>query len=415
MIHFVKIVQMALKSLMLHKFRSLLSVLGIIFGVMAVVAMMAVGEGAKRKSLRQIELLGTNNLIVRAVELTESEKRSAEEMQSLGLTLADARAIAGLPGASRIAAIREILVEGSRGATVGKPSVVGTTPDYAAITNIYPAEGRFIAEEDVFRRARVCVLGARVAQDGARAAQDGAGRAAVGDAIKLGGDWFTVMGILEDKDYSGSEEAAITPRNSNNDIYIPITAIPPGPGQNAEEARELWVQAETAPVVAELSNVVNETLRRTHHGVADYEVLVPSELLRQKQRTVHIFNLVLVCIAGISLVVGGIGIMNIMLATVSERTREIGICRAVGACRSDVVIQFLAESVVLTVLGGLLGITSGWVAARVIAASAGWTAIVSWQSVVAAAAISGLVGIFFGFYPALRAAQMDPLAALRLE
>ncbi|NQT21497.1 MAG: ABC transporter permease [Planctomycetes bacterium] len=408
MIHVVKIVQMALKSLMLHKFRSLLSVLGIIFGVMAVVAMMAVGEGAKRKSLRQIELLGTNNLIVRAVELTESEKRSAEEMQSLGLTLADVRTVAALPGASRVAAIREMLVEGSHGAIVGKPSVVGTTPDYAAITNIYPAEGRFIVEEDVHRRARVCVLGARAAHAGSR-------RAAVGDPIKLGADWFTVLGILEDKDYSGSEEAAITPRNSNNDIYIPISVIPAGATGDAQQADELWIQAEAASVVAEFSTVVNETLRRTHHGVADYEVLVPSELLRQKQRTIHIFNLVLVCIAGISLVVGGIGIMNIMLATVSERTREIGICRAVGACRSDIVIQFLAESIVLTVLGGLLGTTSGWVAARVIAASAGWATMVSWQSVVAAAIISGLVGIFFGLYPAIRAAQMDPLAALRLE
>jgi len=407
-IHYVKIVEMALKSLTVHKFRSFISVLGIIFGVMAVVAMMAVGEGAKRKSLRQIELLGANNLIIRALHLSEAEKISAEQMQSPGLTLADARAILALPGVSGVGAIKELVIESTTHTGAAKALVVGTTPEYAAITKIRPAQGRFIAEEHVRGQARVCVLGAQVARARAQ-------RVGVGDMIKLGIDWFRVIGILEDKDYSGSEQASITPRNSNSDIYIPISVTPRRAEHSGEQADELWVQAEEASLVTALSAAVKDTLDRTHRGAADYEVLVPSELLRQKQRTLRTFNLVLVCIAGISLVVGGIGIMNIMLATVSERTREIGICRAVGACRSDIVIQFLAESIVLTVLGGLLGITFGWVAARVIAASAGWTTIVSWQSVVAAAFISALVGIFFGLYPARRAARMDPLAALRFE
>jgi len=398
---------MALKSLTVHKFRSFLSVLGIIFGVMAVVAMMAVGEGAKRESLRQIDLLGTNNLIIRALHLSRAERISAEQMQSPGLTLADGRAIQALPGVSRVAAIKELVVESSVRSGAAKPLVVGTTPDYAAITTIHLAEGRFIGEEHVRGQSRVCVLGAEVAR--ARAG------ASLRQVVRLGTDWFNVIGILADKDYSGSEEATITPRNSNNDIYIPISVEPRGVEHSGGQADELWVQAEEASLVTPLSAAVKDTLDRTHRGAADYEVLVPRELLRQKQRTLRTFNLVLVCIAGISLVVGGIGIMNIMLATVSERTREIGICRALGACRSDIVIQFLAESVVLTVLGGLLGITFGWVAARVIAASAGWTTIVSWQSVVAAAVISALVGIFFGLYPARRAARMDPLAALRFE
>jgi len=415
-IHLVEIVRMALKSLTVHKFRSFLSVLGIIFGVMAVVAMLAVGEGAKRESMRQIELLGTNNLIVRALRLTESERISAEEMQSPGLTLADAGAIQALPGVKHTAAVKELVVEssvrlarhshGDGGSTVGKPSVVGITPHYADIAGLGLAQGRFVGEEHVRSRSRVCVLGA----DAARAR-----RAGPGDMTKLGTEWFIVLGILQDKDYSGSEEATITPRNSNNDIYIPISVTPEHLEGSGDEADELWVQAEEPSVVTALSAAVDSTLGRMHRGVTDYEVLVPRELLRQKQRTLRTFNLVLVCIAGISLLVGGIGIMNIMLATVSERTREIGVCRALGACRSDIVIQFLAESVVLTALGGLVGITFGWAGARVIAAVAGWTTIVSWQSVVAAALISTLVGIFFGLYPARRAARMDPIAALRFE
>ena len=408
MTHIVKIIQMAVKSLMQHKFRSFLSVLGIIFGVMAVVAMMAVGQGAKREALRQIELLGTNNLIVRPLQLTESEKRAAQLRHSPGLTLADADAIGRLPGVVRTAAMNAFLIEIAQDASAAKPSVVGVTPEYARITNIRPAEGGFIAGEHVRGQSRVCVLGAAVAPGKAI-------RSALGDVLKLGDDWFTVIGILEDKDYSGSKDAAITPRNSNSDIYVPISAPPGGAADTAEGVGEIWVQAENASAVTSLALVVKDTLARLHRGVTDYEVVVPNELLRQKQRTVGIFNLVLGCIASISLLVGGIGIMNIMLATVSERTREIGICRAIGACRGDITIQFLAESVTLTVLGGLLGIVLGWIAAGIIAAYAGWPVAFSVETALAATLISILVGVFFGLYPALRAARMDPIAALRFE
>ncbi|HUU67973.1 MAG TPA: ABC transporter permease [Planctomycetota bacterium] len=414
MVHLIKTIQMAAKSLMLHRFRSFLSALGIIFGVMAVVAMMAVGEGAKRESLRQIELLGTNNLIVRSVALTESERISAQRRQSAGLTLSDADALGKLPGVERAAAMKAVLVERSGGVSAGLPSVVGVTPDYAKITNLRTAEGRFIAGEHVRSQSRVCVLGAAVA-----------GRSAIGNTIKLGSDWFTVIGILEDKDYSAGRNAAITAtaaiaRNSNNDICIPITVhvqsqSADGPGALPEQVDEVWIQATEASIVTALSRVVRDTLARLHRGVSDYELLVPHELLMQKQRTIGIFNLVLGCIAGISLLVGGIGIMNIMLATVSERTREIGVCRAIGARRSDIIVQFLAESVTLTAGGGLIGILLGWVAASLISAYAGWATALSAKTVVTAAVISALVGIFFGLYPAQRAAKMDPIAALKFE
>ena len=408
MTHLAKIIELAAKSLMVHKFRSFLSALGIIFGVMAVVAMLAVGGGAKRESLRQIELLGTNNLIVRALALTDAEKLRAEEKLSPGLTLADADALSSLPGVVRAAALRSLLVESIQGPSRGKPSVVGVTETWAEITNLRLAEGSFISERHVLGQSRVCVLGAEAAS---KLRPGGA----LGESVPLGNEWFTVVGVLEAKDYSGGGQVAITPRNSNNDIYIPVSVTPEGVARDAASADELWVQAADTSVVAALSRVVRDTLTRAHFGVTDFEVLVPHELLRQKQQTVRVFNTVLGCIAGISLLVGGIGIMNIMLATVSERTREIGICRALGACRSDIVIQFLAESVVLTLLGGVLGIAFGWAAAGVIAAWAGWATVLSWQSVVAAALISALVGIFFGLYPARKAAAMDPIAALRFE
>ncbi|HUS59154.1 MAG TPA: ABC transporter permease [Planctomycetota bacterium] len=404
MIHVLKVIRMALRSLTLHKFRSVLSVLGIIFGVMAVVAMMAIGEGAKRESLRQIELLGTNNLIVRPLQLTQSEKRSAEARQSPGLTLDDEKLLRRLPGVLRVAAVKAMPVEISPGLKDVKPSIAGVTPDYARITNIRAAQGEFIAEEHVRKQSRVCVLGADAARRlGHRE----------GEMVLLGGDWFRVIGVLENKDYSGGKDAAITPRNSNNDIYVPITVL--APEMESEQVDELWVQADAASMVPQTAAAVDEALARAHYGVPDYEVVVPRELLVQKQRTVSVFNTMLICTAGISLLVGGIGIMNIMLANVSERTREIGICRALGACRRDIAIQFLSESLTLTVLGGLAGILLGGFAARLIAVYGGWTTVLSLESIVVAVGISALVGIFFGFYPARRAARMDPIAALKFE
>jgi len=407
MIHWFKVVQMAARSLMLHKFRSFLSIVGIIFGVMAVVAMLAIGEGAKRETVRQIELLGTDNLIIRSLNLTESERMRAEERQSPGLGLIDMATIRQLPGVALAAALRTYSVESLEAA--GKPAVVGVSPDYFTITNIELAAGKFISDTHLHRQFRVCVLGSDAAWT------VDTRRTAVGDTVKIGSEWFHVAGILRDKDYSGGQGAAITPRNANNDIYIPISVIPHGIEASGEAVDEVWVQAADAGTVSSLSRAVLETLQRLHRGVADYEVIVPHELLQRKQQTQRIFNIVLGTVAGISLLVGGIGIMNIMLATVSERTREIGVCRALGASRTDIVIQFLAESVVLTVLGGVLGIAFGCAAAEIIAKYAKWTTAISWQSVLAAAFISALVGIFFGLHPAQRAARMDPIAALRSE
>jgi len=299
----------------------------------------------------------------------------------------------------------------TRGDRVSSGRVIGTDAEYAEVTNFRPAEGRFIAALDQREAKRVCVIGADVEQE-----LFGLGNA-INRRIRIEDAWFTVVGVMEQKRVRKSGATVIRVRDVNKDIYIPIeTALkrftdPDHPDQIDEIAVRVTDEAQVVPT----AEVIRRLLRRTHHAAQDYEIVIPSELLAQSQRTQRLFNVVMGSIAAISLLVGGIGIMNIMLASVTERTREIGIRRAVGASRRDVLTQFLNETVLVSVSGGLIGIALGAIMAKAINLFAGWETVISALGVLVAFGVSVAVGIVFGIYPARKAAELDPIEALRYE
>ena len=400
------------KNITVHKLRSLLTTLGIIFGVASVISMLSIGEGAKRDALEQIELLGTNNIRVNAVTLTGEKAKEAEQKYSNGLSYEDALLFKeNLPNVNGVSPIRFVdapimlLNKESTGRVVGIDHI------YDDITDFRPKIGRFVSELDVEESKRVCVIGSEVRKElfGFRDP--------IGRTIKIGDDKFTVIGVMETKSMKEGKASVIKLRNINKDIYVPITTAM---RRFRDDDRpifvdEIAVQVASADRVIPSADVIRRTLKRTHFDVQDYEIIIPAELLAQSQRTQRVFNIVMGSIAAISLLVGGIGIMNIMLASVTERTKEIGTRRALGATERDILGQFLNETVLISSVGGIMGVLLGVVMAKGINVFAGWETVISAISVVVAFGISALVGIVFGIYPAKKAAQMDPIAALRFE
>ncbi len=400
------------KGLLLRKFRSLLSALGVVFGVAAVVSMVSVGEGARLEAVEQIKLLGTNNIRIKKLVLTGERREEAERQFSKGLTYDDARLLReNVPTLHAVAPLKfidaDIRFEGRQAVA----QVVGTVPEYEAVTNFRVGTGRFVMQFDLTDTKNICILGSDVKQELFRH------RDPLGAVIRIGGARFTVVGVMEAKVVRKGRTAVIKVRNINRDLYIPITtALRRFPRrENALGIEEIAVRAARAEDLPRAAGLIREVLDRRHRGVEDYEVMVPEELLAQAQRTQRLFNVIIGSIAGISLVVGGIGIMNIMLANVSERTREIGIRRAIGATKRDILFQFLVETVLICMVGGAIGIVLGFGLAQVISLYASWTTAFSYLSVLIAFGTSALVGLLFGLFPARRAAQLNPVQALRLE
>ena len=404
--------RIGLENVRSHKLRSFLTTLGVIFGVSAVVSMLSIGEGAKRAAVEQIKLLGTNNIRIRQLVLTGQQQEEADRLLSDGLTRRDGEIMrADLPNVNGVCPLSFLHAEVTRGDRVSSGRVIGTDAEYAEVTNFRPAEGRFIAALDQREAKRVCVIGADVEQE-----LFGLGNA-INRRIRIEDSWFTVVGVMEQKRARKSGATVIRVRDVNKDIYIPIeTALkrftdPDHPDQIDEIAVRVTDEAQVVPT----AEVIRRLLRRTHHAAQDYEIVIPAELLAQSQRTQRLFNVVMGSIAAISLLVGGIGIMNIMLASVTERTREIGIRRAVGASKRDVLTQFLNETVLVSVSGGLIGIALGAIMAKAINLFAGWETVISALGVLVAFGVSVAVGIVFGIYPARKAAELDPIEALRYE
>jgi len=422
---FFEIIRLGVKNLFLHKLRSLLTVLGIIFGCGAVIAMVAIGEGARRKALEEIQLLGLQNITIRSVKPVQKEQQASSQTSfvlSYGLKFADVSHMKTvIPAIEAIVPLRDLRKDVWNGSVRVDARVFGTRPSYEAVTNFRVRHGRFITPLDIKSFKQVCVLGADVKR------QIFSHRGALGKDVKIGDQWFTVVGVMEDKSLPGAEATTISIRNINQDIYVPLTTanqrfgvlsikISGGSREMTNvEVDEVYAKIKDANLVMDAAAAITNALERSHSEEKDYEVIVPLELLRQAERTTRIFKIVMGAVAGISLLVGGIGIMNIMLATVTERTREIGIRRAMGAKKSDIIQQFLIETVVLSGMGGIIGIFLGIGLARTITYFAKWKTVVSPWALILAFGISALVGIVFGMYPANKAANMDPIQALRYE
>jgi putative ABC transport system permease protein len=408
-------IHLGLQNLLVHRLRSLLTMLGMIFGVAAVVSMLSIGAGARQKVMALIEQMGVRNLIVEAKETIEWQAHSKIRKISPGLTFQDYRVIQEDVGGLVASSPRKRMTPSK---TIPKsqedaPVVYGVNPSYLTIAGLNLLEGRFFDQDEENRGAAVCVIGAA-----ARASLFGASNP-VDQFVKLNEVWFRVIGVASPQLSSRTEVAGVPTQDLNNIIYVPLNAAMLRLEDSYSEVRDeidgIYLHLPENADMPATAQVVRAILNSSHHGASDFSVIVPAELLAEQQRTEHLFNIVMVAIASISLLVGGIGIMNIMLASILERTREIGVRRAVGARQSDIVRQFVVEAMMISFAGGVLGIAFGFVISRLIALLAGWSTIVTFSSIALAFFVSISVGLVFGIYPATKAARLDPVEAIRYE
>ncbi len=404
----------AYHSLLIHKLRSLLSVLGVVCGVMAVMIMISTGEGAKKEVLGRIEQMGLTNIYVNDKLLSEELQKRAEKKRSYGLSLYDVEYLRSLsPMIVSVGAVQKVaLTPVGTGINI-IPSIFKCTANYGELLGLDVRRGRFINVQDSLNNRQVCVIGGLMSE---RLGSDGR----VGKLIRMDDRLYTIIGVLRKVDKKPVKTAKVTNQNFNDTIFLPLNI----PHNLTKFGTSIAQHSMLSSIVVEVANrenvepaarLINRAMEYNHQGVLDYDVIVPLELLDQALAAQNIFNLVLTVIAAVSLLVGGIGIMNIMLATVTERKREIGIRRAVGATRKDIAFQFLAESSLLTMCGGTIGIAGGFISVFVIENLAGWPIEITVVSVVIPFVLACVTGVFFGYYPAVQAAKMDPIKTLRAE
>ncbi|MCH2449977.1 MAG: ABC transporter permease [Gracilimonas sp.] len=446
----------ALEAIQRNKLRAFLTSLGIIFGVSSVIAMLAIGTGAQQEVLQQMELLGTNNVIVQPVveqregNVNEEGTSSREQNKfSPGLNLKDLESIKQfVPQVEKLSP--EIMYETSfiRNARIRSGKLVGVNKDYFDITNFEIVEGSNFSDIQIANSEPVCVIGYDVKT------RFFGGESPIGKKIKAGHLWLTVIGVIGKKEVSTENIENLGIRNFNLDVYAPATTVllrfknravltandlQSGRGSsvifmggamisssggggsnnsgdgNYNQLDRLIVKVTDTKYSGEIADLLSRMLKRRHNDVVDFEIIVPEQLLQQEQRTKRIFNIVLSSIASISLIVGGIGIMNIMLASVVERYREIGVRMAVGAQKKDIELQFLTEALTISITGGFIGIILGMAFSYAIEASADIATIVTPGSIFISFGVALVIGVVFGYYPAKRAAQHDPVHALRHE
>ena len=438
-------ISIAFEAVVANKMRSLLTALGIIFGVAAVIAMLAIGNGAQQEILNQIKLVGVNNIVIEPItEQTEEEVSPQSSMQSKkqkfspGLTLKDAESIKEvIPGIENVSP--EIILETYviRNGIRRSAKLVGVDPNYFTLSAFELKDGQVFNADQIKRGTRVCVIGNSVKSRFFPDADP------LGKMIKVGPHWLKVIGVLKERFYSQKSLDNLGLRDFNMDIYSPVQTIlvnyknrsaltqaqikQANRGNNNEESQpektnvnyhqidKLTVQVASSETLSETAEIISRMLKRRHYDVVDFEVTVPELLLKQQQRTNDIFNWVLGAIAGISLLVGGIGIMNIMLASVMERIKEIGLRISLGAKRSDVVNQFLFEAVMISISGGIIGVIVGVIFAFLVSYVAEIPTIISPISIIISFGVAATVGLIFGIAPARKAANQDPITSLRHE
>jgi len=425
-------IKLGIKSLWMHRLRSALTTLGIVFGVASVIAMLAIGEGASQEAQDLIARLGSRNLIVETVEPPEERAGTSEterQMRSYGLTYKDAESIRNsLPDVEVVVPIREIDQEARYSNRKVAIKIVGTIPWYTEVSPIDVVRGRFLSSIDLHQQQSVCVVDEQLV-NGLFGFDD-----PIGKDIRIRGNSFRVVGVAgmppvggKRGSNGGAAPAGRADTGATGSVYLPLstaksrftelTASFSGGSQSIErvQLQKITVKVKSTEQVLPMRDILDTLLARLHKDKKDYRIVVPLELLYQAKRTQRIFSIVLGSIAAISLLVGGIGIMNIMLATVSERTREIGIRRALGARKRDIIMQFLSETILLTFAGGVLGIILGSLIPFFVEYFGHMPTVITPVSLILAFGISAAVGITFGLYPAYRAANMDPIESLRHE
>ncbi|MBK7104740.1 MAG: ABC transporter permease [Ignavibacteriae bacterium] len=419
------LIRISLEGLNSNKLRTFLTMLGIIFGVASVISMVSIGEGARQETLEQIELLGSNNIIVKKNSITEEENKKA--FFSSGLTLKDSEAILQIcPYIKSITVQRENTEKAGYKSKIIETKIIGTTPNYYLTFNSKLSEGKFFNKYHNDNYKNVCVLGAGIKDKLFNYENP------INKKIKIGYGWFTVIGVISSKKDGGETSSEI--RNFNDDIYIPISTMfykMPKNKVSEENQRnsrnnvanavdrisidQLTIKVFEDNQIFETASLIKRILLRKHYGVEDFQIIIPEAIIEQKQKTQSIFNVVMGAIAGISLLVGGIGIMNIMLANILERTKEIGIRRAVGATQTNILYQFMYEALIISLIGGNIGTIIGFILTSIITKYAGWRTLITPYSVVVAFFVSMAVGVGFGLYPAKKAAEKDPIESLRYE
>jgi putative ABC transport system permease protein len=412
---FLPDLRLGFENLRAHKLRSLLTMLGMIFGVAAVVAMLSIGAGAQQEVMAFIEQLGVRNLIVEARESTDQQTLQKVRKLSAGLSFRDFRMIeANLEGITAASARKRFTPSKlSPRPQSDAPIVYGVTPGYIPIANLQVVAGRFFDEGETEAAAPVAVLG-----EAAAASLFGADDP-IGQHVKVNEQWFQVIGIAGPQLTVQTDVAGLPAQDRNNLIYVPLYSaifrLEDGQTRMRDEIDGIYLQMQPQADITGAAALLRGLLNVSHREAGDFTIVSPAELLAEQRRTQRIFEMVMVAIASISLLVGGIGIMNIMLASVMERTREIGIRRAIGARRKDVVRQFLLETTIISLAGGLLGIVVGVGLSQLIGELAGWSTIVTTSSIVLAFVVSVGIGLVFGLYPAVRASRLDPVTALHYE
>ncbi|MBN8578575.1 MAG: ABC transporter permease [Cytophagales bacterium] len=443
----------AIDAVIANKMRSLLTALGIIFGVAAVIAMLAIGNGAQQEILNQIKLVGVNNIVIKPIVEQKDEKLNSEatgkkekKKFSPGLTVRDVNSISTIiPGLSKVSP--EIILNTSviQNGIRRSAKLVGVEPSYFEIYDFQLADGQMFNAEHLKLGAPVCIIGSALKSKFFPTEN------AIGKSLKVGPHWLTVIGVLRERFVSQNSISKLGIRDFNMDVYAPLQSVLiryenrdlitaealrlanmrsqgiffiGGNNSNEESEEEkknyhqidrLVIQVDETAKLQPVAEIISRMLTRKHYEVVDFEIEIPELLLKQQQRTNDIFNYVLGAIAGISLLVGGIGIMNIMLASVLERIKEIGLRLSIGAQKRDVVQQFLFEAVMISVSGGLIGVMLGVVLAYLVSAFANIPTIISFTSILLSFGVAATVGLIFGIAPARKAASQDPITSLRHE
>jgi putative ABC transport system permease protein len=406
-------IKIGTREITMHKLRSALTMLGVIFGVAAVISTAAIGSGARDELNRQLAALGTNTIRIRAVELKGKELSDQKRLSPFGLTRGDLENIRELLGSELAAAapIKKMTAQVQTRGRVLPFDVIGTSEDFPLISGFEVSQGRFLNPIDTIESRKVLVIGEDVRREAFPLVDP------LGESLIINGQAYTVIGVMAPRGQA-TGGTVIDVGNVDRSIYLPINSAIRRLGQadpRADLLDEIALKLREERLLRESAQLVERVLLRRHQQIPDFTVIVPEELIRQQQQTKNVLSQVLIFIAAISLLVGGIGIMNIMLATVTQRTREIGIRRALGATRRDILLQFLVESLIISLMGGLIGIGIGVGLAYGIGYYAKWPFTVPPESIVISTSISAAIGFLFGLYPSLKAASLDPIEALRTE